>query len=454
MRKKTFFLASIMVALAACGCNEPTNGNGNGNDPVVLPNHEVIYEIFVRNFSPHGNFAGVTSEIPRLKELGVDILWLMPIHPIGEVKRKGTKGSPYSVKDYKAINPDFGTDADFKALIKAAHDAKMKVIIDWVANHTAWDNVWTTQHRDYYTLVNGNFVPPMPEWEDVIQLNYNNPNMRAAMIDAMKYWVTEFDIDGFRCDYTYGVPANFWQTAVTEVNKVKRLFWLSEGDDFNRSKHFDADYAWGFAFKLNEFGENKNVAGLKNACLELFNNSNYANMSRMVYITNHDFSAWGEGTEFSRFGANVFAMTALFFTIYDMPLLYNGQEYGINQPIALFNVDIIKWGSVNAKMKPLVKKLIDLKHTQPALENGKNRGALKFFNTDKNSSVLVYSRTKEDNSVLIMLNLSDQTTEFSFTEAAPTGEFTDWLSTSKDKIKFSIDKPVTIGANGYQILVK
>lgn len=454
MKNKSLFLASIMAVFVAYGCNEPNTGNGTENDTVVLPNHEVIYEVFVRNFSAQGNFAGVTSEIPRLKELGVDILWLMPIYPIGEKNRKGTKGSPYSVRDYKAINPDFGSADNLKELIKAAHDAKMKVVLDWVANHTAWDNVWTTEHRDYYKLVNGNFVPPMPDWDDVIQLNYDNPNMRAAMIDAMKYWVTEFDIDGFRCDYTYGVPADFWQTAIAEVNKVKRLFWLSEGDDFNRSKYFDADYTWGFTSKLNDFGKNKNVAGLKNACNELFNNPDYANMSRMVYITNHDFSAWNEGTEFTRFGANVFAITALFFTIYDMPLLYNGQEFGINQPIALFNVDIIKWGGVNAKMKPLIKKLIDLKHTQPALENGAGRGSLKFFNTDKNSSVLVYSRTKGDNSVLIMLNFSDQATEFSFTDAVPTGKFTDWLSTSTDKIEFSLDKTLTIGANGYQIWVK
>ena len=453
MKNKKLFLASIMAVFVAFGCNEPTTGNGNGNNVVVLPNHEVIYELFVRQFSPQGNFAGVTKDIPRLKELGVDILWLMPIHPIGEMNRKGTKGSPYSVKDYKAINPDFGTAADFKELIKAAHEAKMKVIIDWVANHTAWDNVWTTTNPDYYKLVDGNFVPPMPDWEDVIQLNYDNPNMRTAMIDAMKYWVTEFDIDGFRCDYTYGVPADFWQTAIADVNQVKPLFWLSEGDDPNRSQYFDADYTWNFAGKLNDFGKNKNVAGLKNACLELFNDPNYANMSRMDYITNHDFSAW-HGTEFDRFGANVFAITALFFTIYDMPLLYNGQEYGINQPIALFNVDIIKWGGVNAKMKPLVKKMIDLKHSQPALENGKNRGSLTFFNTDKNSSVLVYTRAKSDNQVLVMLNFTDQPVEFSFTDNAPTGEFSDWLSTSKNKTEFSLNKKITIGANGYQVWVK
>jgi len=452
MKKLSLIFLGICLVVSSCG-NEPKQ-NGNGNDVVVLPNHEVIYELFVRQFSPQGNFAGVTKEIPRLKELGVDILWLMPIHPIGEVNRKGTKGSPYSVKDYKAINPDFGTAADFKELIKTAHEAKMKIIIDWVANHTSWDNVWTTTNRDYYKLVGGNFVPPMPEWEDVIQLNYDNPNMRAAMIDAMKYWVTEFDIDGFRCDYTYGVPADFWRDAIQEVNKVKKLFWLSEGDDPNRSQYFDADYTWHFAGKLNEFGKNKNVAGLKNACLELFNDPNYANMSRMVYITNHDFSAWEQGTEFDRFGANVFAMTVLFFTVYDMPLLYNGQEYGINQPLALFNVDIIKWGGVNAKMKPLVKKMIDLKHSQPALENGKNRGSLTFFNTDKNSSVMVYARAKGDNQVLVMLNFTDQPVEFSFTGTAPTGEFSDWLSKSTNKTEFSLNKKIMIGANGYQVWVK
>ncbi|MDR1973840.1 MAG: alpha-glucosidase C-terminal domain-containing protein [Bacteroidales bacterium] len=448
---------SFVIVLAFYGCNKtPDPAPKDDTQTVtVLPKHEVIYEVNVRNFSPQGNFAGVTAEIPRLKDLGIDILWLMPVHPIGVQNRTGTKGSPYSVKNYLEINPDFGTAEDLKILVTSAHQNKIKVLIDWVANHTAWDNVWVNEHIDYYATINGQrpATPAGQNWTDVVQLDYTNANLRTAMADAMKYWVQEFGIDGFRCDYVSGVPVSFWQQAKSAIDPADTLIWLAESDSPQYMNVFDYDYAWGFSDKLNLFGENKNVSALKNACLALFNNTNYANKSKMVYITNHDLNAY-DGTEFTRFGANVFTMTVLFFTIYDMPLIYNGQELGINKSMGLFDVNKVPWTSVNQKMKTLVKNMIDLKHSQPALENGQHRGSLTFYNTDKNTDILSYSRKKENNDVLIILNLSGNAVKFKFDENAPNGTFSDWLSSNESTLEFSANTEITIAANGYQIWVK
>src|SRR6218665_937378 len=183
----------------------------------VSAQNKVIYEVNVRNYSSQG-FNGVKNDLQRLKDLGVDIIWLMPIHPIGVEKRSGSLGSPYSIKDYKAVNPEFGTDQDFKNLIEAAHSMNMEVWMDWVANHTAWDHPWVSQHLDYYSSLNGQQPYSPNGWNDVAQLNFNNQNLRAAMIDAMKYWVTNFNIDGYRCDAATFIPKDFWQQARTQVD--------------------------------------------------------------------------------------------------------------------------------------------------------------------------------------------------------------------------------------------
>jgi glycosidase len=449
MKKLIFILISLL--LISCG-DKLNNKNPDDNETVtVLPNHEIIYEINVRNFSPQGNFQGVTNDIPRLKELGVDILWLMPIHPIGEKNRVGSKGSPYSVKNYLEINPDYGTENDLQTLINTAHQNGMKVLLDWVANHTAWDNIWVSEHIDYYAANNGQRPYSPQDWRDVVQLDYSNNALRTAMISAMKYWVRKFDIDGFRCDYVNGVPVNFWQQAKTEIDAVKPLFWLAESDATQYMDVFNCDYAWGFSDKINAFGQNGNVTNLKNSCTQLFNNAAYTGKNKMVYITNHDINAY-DGTEFERFNVNVFPLTVLMFTIYDMPLLYNGQEIGYNQRMGLFDINRITWNSVNQKMKTLVKKMIDLKRSQPCLGNDSERGSLTFYTTNQNSEILAYSRKRDNNEVLVILNFSGEAQNFTFAAAAPNGEFTDWLQDGKKT--FNTETAVNIGANSYQVYVK
>lgn len=421
----------------------------NENITPVSNGNRVIYEVNVRNYSDKG-FKGVTGDLDRLKSLGVDILWLMPIHPIGEENRNGSLGSPYAIKDYKDVNPEFGTKDDLKELIAAAHARGMEVWLDWVANHTAWDHPWVKSNIDYYSELNGE-RPYSPEgWNDVIELNFENPNLRIAMIDAMKYWVREFDIDGYRCDAVVFVPLSFWKEARAEVDKVKKITWLAEGDDPAYMSVFDYDYTWGFSGDLNSFGTGSNISGLVEASKKLFNNPAYKEKARMVYLTNHDLNSHG-GTEFARYGANVLPLTVFYFTIYDMPLIYNGQEVGMNKELSLFDYDPVLWQPANKIYENLFKDLTRLKRTHVALEDGKNRGALEFIEVDK-PNVMVYRRIRGDKEVLVVLNFNTVATKFYWNDVVPSGEYKNYLS--GEKVNFSKDSGITLMEKGYQIFVK
>jgi alpha-amylase len=204
-----------------------------------------IYEVNIRQYSAEGSFNAFSKSLPRLKDMGVEVLWFMPIHPIGKINRKGTLGSYYSIADFKAVNPEFGTADDFKNLVKLAQDMGMKVIMDWVANHAAWDNVWTKDHPEYFVQDEaGNFKPPY-DWTDVIQIDHHNIAEQDAMIDAMQYWVTEFDIDGFRADLAHLTPLAFWHKARTAIEPLKaNLLWLAESEEVNYHEVFDATFTW------------------------------------------------------------------------------------------------------------------------------------------------------------------------------------------------------------------
>jgi glycosidase len=417
----------------------------------ISKNNRVIYEVNVRNYSATGDFAGVERSIPRLKELGVDILWLMPIHPIGEVNRAGSLGSPYAATDYRGVNPEFGTPADLKSLIAAAHAANMEVWLDWVANHTAWDHHWLSEHLDFYAERNGQRPYSPDGWDDVIQLDFNNPAMRNEMIEAMKYWVQEFDIDGYRCDAVMFVPLDFWREARIKVDAVKPITWLAEGDDPSYMEVFDLDYAWAFNTSLNEFGEDRNLSHLIAECHKLVGNPNYKDRGRMVYLTNHDLSAF-DGTEFVRYRNNVMPLSVLYFTLYDMPLIYNGQEIGLNKAISLFDRDPLPWEQVNSRYVDLFKRLTWLKRTQPALTGGEGRAPISRFQTNHEDKMLVYSRKKGDNEVLVMLNLSDNPVRFKFTTANPIGQFEDYLKGGT--AQFSTSDYLTLPANGYAVYIK
>jgi glycosidase len=380
MRKRTNLLI-LALALLISSCQpaakkEVAKGpEGKANFPEWSKN-AVMYEVNVRQYTPEGTFLAFEEHLPRLKEMGVDILWFMPIQPISKKNRKGSLGSYYSVKDYKAVNPEFGTLDDFKALVKRAHEMGFKVMIDWVGNHTGWDNVWMKDHKDWYTQDSlGNVVSPVADWHDTADLNYNNQQMRQAMLDALKFWVKETDIDGYRCDFAGGVPTEFWEKARLSLDSIKPVFMLGENQDQMDllNKAFNVNYGWAFHHLMNEVAQGKKTAQAMDSLLvredSVYPEKTYA----LQFTSNHDENSWN-GTEYERLGDAVKTMAILSFTVPGMPLIYTGQEAGLNKRLAFFEKDSIDWN--NLDMQQFYQKLIQLKKTQPALWNGEAGGQL------------------------------------------------------------------------------
>lgn len=381
-----------------------------------------IYEVNVRQYTPEGTFAAFQKHLPRLKELGVDILWLMPINPIGEKNRKGTLGSYYSVKDYKDINPEFGNKNDFKNLVDEIHKLGMYVIVDWVANHTAWDHDWVINHPEYYTKDSlGNFIPPVADWADVVDLNYDNTDLRKEMIDALCYWVKDFNIDGYRCDVAGMIPTEFWNNAREELDKIKPVFMLAEWETPDlHEKAFEMTYAWDIHKLLNSIykGE-KSPEDLKDLIVNdkrKFQDYAY----RMLFTSNHDENTWN-GTEFERLGEAAEMFAALTYVIPGMPLIYNGQEAGFNKRLEFFEKDEIKWSE--NKFSELYKKLNQLKKSNKALANGKYGGKLDFVNFPDNSKLMCLIRTKEENKVIGLFNMSNQEVKINIDNENLKGKF-------------------------------
>jgi glycosidase len=376
----------------------------------------VIYEVNIRQFTPEGTFEAFEKHLPDLKKLGVDILWLMPINPIGEVNRKGSLGSYYSVKDYKAVNPEFGSINDFKKLVAKIHDAGMYVIIDWVANHTSWDNIWVKTHPEFFTKnENGSFIPPVADWEDVIDLNYDNKELWNYMIDAMSYWIKETNIDGFRCDVAAMVPTEFWIEARKELIKSKSdIFMLAEANENYLHKAFNMTYNWPLKDLMNDVAQGKKEPSVIKEYFMDEKKEYNINDYRMVFTTNHDENSWN-GTEYERLGdaAEIFAV--LCGTIKGMPLIYTGQEAAMNKRLRFFEKDTVNW-----EIKPIREiytKLNALKQNNKALWNGKAGGEMNFIETG-NKNILAFEREKEGNSVISIFNLSPgvETVKINFTK--------------------------------------
>jgi glycosidase len=395
-----------------------------------------IYEVNIRSFTNAGTFKAFKAHLPRLKKLGVKILWLMPIHPISETKRIGSLGSPYSVANYKEVNPAMGTDADFLALVKAAHAAGFKVVLDWVANHTGWDNVWMRDHRDWYTQNNAGVIqPPNQDWQDVADLNYSNADMRAAMIDAMKYWVTTFNIDGFRCDYANGVPTSFWEEATTQLDAIKPMFMLaeSEGTADELNSAFNANYSWSLLSRLNSVANSGDPdASYLTSTLDSLTYT-YANGSFPVtFITNHDQNSWN-GTEYERLPGFVKRFSALYFTVPGMPLIYSGQEVGFNRRLQFFDKDSITWPK-SSSMTAFYTKLVSLKTQNPALWNGSAGGELVQYD-GTNTKVLTYTRQKGSSKVVVAINLGASKAKTTIdTGSAFKGTYFDYNSGNRVKV--------------------
>ena len=408
MHKKYFgFFILFLVSFIFTNCKNTTQYNIQSST-VVHPawsKNVTIYEVNIRQYTEEGTFKAFQKQLPKIKKLGVQLIWLMPIHPIGEVNRKGKLGSYYSVKDYKAIATEYGNEKDFKNLVDAIHAQGMHVIIDWVANHTAWDHIWVKSHPEYYTKDSqGNFVPPVPDWSDVIDLNYDNMEMRTEMLDALKYWVANFNIDGYRCDVAGEVPVDFWNRARNELDKIKNVFMLAEAEGPYLHQHaFDMTYAWELHHYINQVAQGKNNA---NDFYNIFNKKRLeygSDAYRMNFTSNHDENSWN-GTVYERLGDAAEVMAVLTFTIDGMPLIYSGQEAGLNKRLNFFDKDVIEWK--HSKFFNLYQKLIKLKKDNTALWNGNFGSQLKRIKTSNSNDIFAFVREMNNDRIFVITNLS------------------------------------------------
>lgn len=444
--KAIFYLISFSIILTSLSCRnfqkedkESTSESSEMFEKPRVPNwhkNATIYEVNLRHYTKEGTFKSFEAELPRLKDMGIDILWFMPIQPIGKTNSKGSLGSPYSVADYMTTNPAYGTPEEFKHMVQAIHEQGMHIIIDWVPNHTSWDHPWIKEHPEYYTKdKNGKIIDPIDYntgkswgWTDVADLNYDVPEMRKAMIDALKYWVTDLGIDGFRMDVAHGVPVDFWAQCSDSLYKTKPLFLLSEGEvpDIVNNGAFIADYAWELHHTLNEIaktqGANRNeskklVSGNISEAKEEVKPKNashidtilakkskqYSKGYQMNFTSNHDENSWAD-TEMARMGAGHLTFAVLTMTMPGLPLVYTGQESAMDKKLNFFDKDSIPWG--NYPYAGFYKSLFSLKHRSKALWNGEYGGPLVKILSGNDTNIYAYYREKEGDKVIVILNLS------------------------------------------------
>ena len=418
--------------------------------PPSWSKNQAIYEVNLRQYTKSGSIKEFMSKLPKLKEMGVGILWLMPIHPIGVEHRKGTYGSYYSVRDYYGLDSMLGTKADFKKLVKQVHKMGMHIIIDWVANHTAWDNVLTKEHPEYYNHnAKGEFIAPVPDWTDVIDLNYDNKDLWEYMTKALEYWVKEFDIDGYRCDVAGMVPTEFWQFARPRLQKIKPVFMLAEWEDPKlHEKAFDMTYSWDLLHTNIDVAQGKKPAYAIIRLMEKELKSYPANAYRMRFTTNHDENSWN-GTSNERLGKAVDAYNVICATLPGMFLVYSGQEAGEPKRLDFFEKDVIAW-----KSHPnftLFKNLIHLKKENKALWNGTAGGEFIPLVTDTTSSVISYLRDAGKQAIIVSANLSGTAQQVTLKNEKIQGEFKDFTT---GKVVAPADMKFTLQPYEYKILVK
>lgn len=424
----------------------------------------VIYEANIRQYSPEGTFDEFTKDIPQLKELGVKIIWLMPIFPISETKRKafGDKfasdiedpenrkkylGSYYAVTDFTKINPEFGTIEDFRELMKTAHENSIYVILDWVPNHTGWDHEWLKTNPEYYTQNDKGEVihPEGTDWTDVADLNYNNSNMRKEMIEDMSYWITEEGVDGFRCDVAGSVPIDFWEETIPQLRSKKELFMLAEAwePELLKGNLFDMAYAWDGHHLFNAIAKGeKTYADWDKYEMKIA--LDYENDDILMnFVTNHDENSWN-GSIKERMGDASELLTVFSYVTPGMPLIYSGQEYDLNHRLKFFEKDSIP--KTKGKTWELLKKLGELKSTYPALNGGKEKASKMAFETD-NENVIKYTRTKDGKKLTFFGNFSGKPQTF---KTFGTDEMTDYMT--GEIIKFN-NNEVTLDAWGYKIFI-
>ena len=416
----------------------------------------VLYELNIRQFTSEGTFNAAIERLPFLRSIGIDAIWLMPIYPIGLEGRKGSLGSYYSISDYKGVNPEFGTAEDFRAFVSAAHAMGIKILLDWVANHTARDARWISERpADWYERDEQGVAKVPWDWTDTAKLNYANHDVWLGEIDAMRYWVEEFGVDGFRCDMAMLVPIEFWQEASEELHKIKSdIFMLAEAEEDNLfDRAFNMSYQWNVHHIMVDIAKGaRRVWDLRNAIHS--ERQRYPREAmRMSFTSNHDENSWS-GSEQSRFGASLEVMTALTFLMPStMPLIYTGQEVGYDHSFEFFERDAIPAEVYREnRTTELYRRLIALKHKERALDAGERGGDMIEIDNNAKDCMITLVREAGDSRVVAILNLSPYTIHADFNTGIYAGTYRDALSGERVELSEHVERD--IAPWHYQILVR
>ncbi|PHN06852.1 alpha-amylase [Flavilitoribacter nigricans DSM 23189 = NBRC 102662] len=437
MSRNLWCLLLIAGLLASCG-EGPDTTETNDDDQNLQPAATAtdatfpekiaagtIYEVNIRQHTPEGTINAFAEDLPRLQEMGIKMLWIMPVQTIGTKNRKGSLGSYYSIRDYREVNPEFGNLDDFKSLVDKAHELGMYVILDWVPNHTAWDHPWITEHKDYYAQNEAGEVIYEADWTDIALLDHTNPATRAAMIDDMKYWVTEADIDGFRCDHAgHEIPLYFWEEATSVIDPLKDLFWLAEWDGARMHLEFDATYAWELLHLTEDVAKGEHNADDLDEWIRKDLQEYGQAPIRLTMITNHDENSWA-GTLNERYGESQKAFATFVFTAYGVPMLYSGQEAGLDKRLRFFEKDTIDWSDPN-QLQPFYTQLVQFRLDNEAVWGGLYGGMPVRIND--NANVYAFKREKNGNTVIGILNFSATSQSADLTDSSINGTYTDYFT--------------------------
>ena len=459
--------AMLLSALCALpGASAANKGLGHLQASSPAPEwleSAVIYEANLRQGTSTRDFKGLQRELPRLRDLGVDVIWLMPIHPISKEQRKGTLGSYYAVQDYKAVNPEFGTLEDAKEFVRTAHSLGMKVILDEVCNHTGADNAWIKEHPGRFARNDKGEMYGPYDWTDVCKLDYTNPDTRAAMIDALSFWVKDVDIDGYRCDVAGEVQTDFWEEARPKLQAIKPVMMLAEAAKPELLlKAFDVDYAWPMKDVFNAIAATKGVntwavehnekrpamtAQDIPALIERQKKEYPAGSIHMNMVTNHDLNSW-EGTEFDRFGPATGAFAVLSYTLPGVPMMYTGQEVGFNHPFEFFELDTIQPTYASNEITVFYEMLNALKHKNSALNAREGQNVTTFIPVGSDD-IIAFTRSNDNDAVTVIANLSNADADVNFGANAPdvTG-FTNYFTGAQATL------PTKLGPWEYMVLSK
>lgn len=448
-----FFMLFVSLLVSCTGNNSPKKAekmdkNENHLEWALNAN---IYEVNIRQYTKEGTIEAFAAHLPRLKEMGVDILWLMPIFPISEAKKKGSLGSCYAVSDYKAVNPDYGNLEDLKSLVAQAHKLGMKVILDWVANHTGWDNVIMEKHKDWYTQnEKGEIIMPAgTDWSDTADLNYDNKELRKYMINCLEYWITAANIDGYRCDMAAMVPTDFWNDARVALDKIKPVFMLAEAwEPELLDSAFDMGYGWDFHHLMNDIAKGEKKASDIDAYFTKMDTVYKADHYLMNFIDNHDENSWA-GTINERMGNSANTFAVLSYTVPGMGMMYSGQEAMLNHRLLFFEKDEIKWD--NKTLVPFYTQLNKLKASNKALYNGITGGKLVRVNSS-NDNVYAFSREAFGDKIVAIFNLSKEKQKVTLSSEKLEGSYKNYF-TGED-YKMTKSSTLDLQAWEYIVLVK